>query len=123
MDTDPEPVIILSKKRDKASPRKIAFLTLVKYFKEGKSLKDTLNYYFKDYKLSALDRRFIFNIVKGTVRYHLKIDFILSLFSDKNIKDIDFKVLIILRMGIFQLIYMSKVPDSSTVNESVKLAK
>ena len=123
MDTDPEPVIILSKKRDKASPRKIAFLILVKYFKERKSLKVTLNYYFKDYKLSALNRRFIFNIVKGTVRYYLKIDFILSLFSDKNIKDIDFKVLNILRMGIFQLMYMDKVPDYSTVNESVELAK
>ncbi len=123
MDTDPEPVIILNEKKDKTNPRKIAFLILVKYFKERKPLKDTLNYYFKDYKLSALDKRFIFSIVKGTIRYHLKIDFILSLFSDKNIKDMDFKVLNILRMGIFQLIYMDKVPDYSTVNESVGLAK
>lgn len=116
-------MIILNEKKGKTDPRKIAFLILIKYFKKKGSLKDVLNCYLKDYKLSALDRRFISGLVKGTVRYHLKIDFILSLFSVKNIKDIDFGVLIILRMGIFQLIYMNKVPDYSTVDESVKLAR
>src|SRR4030043_1186696 len=123
MDTDPEPVIILSEKKDKANPRKIAFLILAKYFKERKSLKDIINSSFEGYKLSGLDRRFIFNIVKGTVRYYLKIDFILSLFSARDIKDIDFTVKNILRMGVYQLLYMDKIPDYSTVNESVELTR
>ncbi len=113
----------MNEKRSRTSPRKIALLILIRYFKKRKSLKDIINSCFMDYKLSELDKRFIFNIVKGTVRCYLKIDFVISLFSDKEIKSIDFKVLNILRMGIYQLMYMDKVPDYSSVNESVELAK
>ncbi|HJX01641.1 MAG TPA: 16S rRNA (cytosine(967)-C(5))-methyltransferase RsmB [Candidatus Humimicrobiaceae bacterium] len=105
------------------NPRKAAFLILTKYFKEKKSLKDIINSSFEAYKLSGLDRRFIFNIVKGTVRYYLKIDLVLSLFSARDIKDIDFTVKNILRMGVYQLLYMDKIPDYSTVNESVELTR
>ncbi len=123
MDIDWKRVRILSEKSSSANPRRITLLILNEYFKKKKSLKDIINFYFKNYRLSGLDKRFIFNIVKGTVRYYLKIDFLLSFFSDKKIKDIDFMVLNILRMGIFQFMYMDKVPSYSIVNESVELAK
>jgi len=113
----------LNEKKDGLGPRKIALLILNRYFKTKKSLKDIINHYLGHYRLSGLDRRFIFNIAKGTVRYFLKIDFILSLFSDKKIKDIDFAVLNILRMGVYQHVYMDKVPSYSAVDECVKLAK
>jgi 16S rRNA (cytosine967-C5)-methyltransferase len=111
----------LSDKKDATSPRKIVFLILNRYFKTKKSLKVIINSCLEEYSLSGLDRRFIFNLVKGTVRYFLKIDFLLSLFSDKKIKDIDFKVLNILRMGAYQLMYMDRVPSYSAVDECVKL--
>lgn len=123
MDTDWKPVRILIEKSSSVNPRRITLLILNEYFKKKKSLKDIINFYFKNYRLSGLDKRFIFNIVKGTVRYYLKIDFLLSFLSDKKIKDIDFAVLNILRMGIFQFMYMDKVPSYSIVNESVELAK
>ena len=123
MDTDWKPVRILIEKSSRVNPRRITLLILNEYFKKKKSLKDIINFYFKNYRLSGLDKRFIFNIVKGTVRYYLKIDFLLSFLSDKKIKDIDFAVLNILRMGIFQFMYMDKVPSYSIVNESVELAK
>ncbi|MBM3701569.1 MAG: 16S rRNA (cytosine(967)-C(5))-methyltransferase RsmB [Actinobacteria bacterium] len=123
MDTDWRPVRILIEKSSSVNPRRITLLILNEYFKKKKSLKDIINFYFKNYRLSGLDKRFIFNIVKGTVRYYLKIDFLLSFLSDKKIKDIDFAVLNILRMGIFQFMYMDKVPSYSIVNESVELAK
>lgn len=110
-------------KRTGINPRKVALLILIQYFKEKKSLKDIINSFFGIYELSGLDRRFIFNIAKGTVRYYLKIDFVLSLFSNRDIEDIDFTVKNILRMGVYQLLYMDKIPDYSTVNESVELAR
>ncbi|MEA2015654.1 MAG: 16S rRNA (cytosine(967)-C(5))-methyltransferase RsmB [Actinomycetota bacterium] len=113
----------MSNKKGKTGPREIALLVLNQYFKKRKSLKNIINKNFKDRNLSGLDRRFIFNIVKGTVRYYIKIDFILSLFSDKDLRNIDFIVLNILRMGIYQLMYMDRVPDYSALDESVKLAK
>jgi 16S rRNA (cytosine967-C5)-methyltransferase len=113
---------ILSDKKRGSSPRKIALLIINRYFKTKKSLKSIINSCLGRYSLSPLDRRFIFNLAKGTVRYFLKIDFLLSLFSNKKLKDIDFKVLNILRMGIYQLMYMDKVPAYSAVDECVKLA-
>ena len=110
-------------KRTGINPRKVALIILIQYFKEKKSLKDIINSFFGIYELSGLDRRFIFNIAKGTVRYYLKIDFVLSLFSNRDIEDIDFTVKNILRMGVYQLLYMDKIPDYSTVNESVELAR
>jgi 16S rRNA (cytosine967-C5)-methyltransferase len=127
MGTGLNPVINLNEKKYNTgtNPRRIGFLALNKYFRKEKSLslKDILNHYLKNDKLSSLDRRFIFNIVKGTVRYYIKIDFIVSLFSDRDIGDIDSRVLNILRMGIFQLVYMNRIPDYSAVNESVELAR
>jgi len=123
MDTDWKPARILSEKSSSSNPRRITLLILNEYFKKKKSLKGIINFYFENYRLSGLDKRFIFNIVKGTVRYYQKIDFLLSFFSNKKTKDIDFAVLNILRMGIFQLMYMDRVPSYSIVNESVELAK
>lgn len=112
-----------TEKRIAVNPRKVALLILTKYFKEKKSLKDIINSFFEVYELTSLDRRFVFNIIKGTVRYYLKIDFVLSLFSDRDIKNIDFTVKNILRMGVYQLLYMDKIPSYSTVNESVELTR
>ena len=40
-----------------------------------------------------------------------------------KLKKISKYILIILKMGIYQLEFMDKVPDSAAVNESVKLVK
>jgi len=105
------------------NPREISLLILSEYFRRKYSLKKIIEKYFKEYKLSSVDKRFIYNIVKGTVRNYLRIDFCISLFSNKKIENIDFPVLNILRMGIYQLAFMDKVPSYSAVDESVKIAK
>ena len=47
------------------------------------------------------------------------------LFTLQNdlLKKLSSMVVEILRLGIYQIIYMDKVPESAAVNESVKLAK
>ena len=122
MGSSQEPVKYLNDK-NRTSPRKIVFLVLNRYFKQGKSLKEILGTFLEKYQFTILDRRFIYSIAKGTVRYHKKIDFVISLFSDKKITEIDLKILNLLRMGIYQYLYMDRVPVYSAVNESVRLAK
>ena len=73
--------------------------------------------------VSRQDKSFITQMVYGVVRYKLTLDYIISKFSSVKIKKLSKFVLIILRMGIYQIKYMDKVPDSAAVNESVKLAK
>ncbi|MCC8191910.1 MAG: 16S rRNA (cytosine(967)-C(5))-methyltransferase RsmB [Ruminococcus sp.] len=59
----------------------------------------------------------------GVIERKLTLDFYISKLSKIRIKKLDTDVLMILRMGIYQIMYMNSVPDSAAVNESVKLSK
>ena len=105
------------------NPRKTALDILDRYFESEKHLKVLFNEILDSSGLSGLDRRFAFNIVKGTIRYVIRLDFIISFIAKRKLGSIDPVILNILRMGIFQLQFMDRVPSYSIVDESVKLAK
>jgi 16S rRNA (cytosine967-C5)-methyltransferase len=105
------------------NPRRLSFFILNRYFSEKSNLKFLLNDSLKKYDLTDLDRRFIYEVVKGTVRYFIRIDFLISLFSNKNIKSLDNDVLNILRQAVYQILYMDKIPGYAAVYESVEIAK
>jgi len=105
------------------NPRKTALDILDRYFESGTRLKVLFNEILDSSGLSGLDRRFAFNLVKGTVRYVIRLDFIISSIAKRKLESIDPVILNILRMGIFQLQFMDRVPSYSIVDESVKLAK
>ncbi|MCC8169815.1 MAG: 16S rRNA (cytosine(967)-C(5))-methyltransferase RsmB [Oscillospiraceae bacterium] len=73
--------------------------------------------------LSAADRGLVTNIVYGTVSRKLTLDYVITAYSKIKLKKISKYILIILRIGLYQLMYMDKIPESAAVNESVKLAK
>lgn len=67
------------------------------------------------------ERPFVTEIIYGTIKYQIKIDYIINQFS--KIKTNKMKPLVrnILRMSVYQLIYLDKVPDSAVINEAVKI--
>lgn len=69
------------------------------------------------------DKGFITNIVYGTLTNLKYIDYQISSYSKINIKKLSMNVLCILRISIYQLVFMDKVPQSAAVNEGVKIAK
>lgn len=73
--------------------------------------------------LSELDRRFITEIVYGTVKAGDSLLWILKKFIKMPLNKIEPTVLNILRMGVYQIIFMDKIPNSAACNESVDLAK
>jgi 16S rRNA (cytosine967-C5)-methyltransferase len=69
------------------------------------------------------DRRFIFEIVYGIVRRKLTLDYIIrTLLNEETCQDNEL-LFSILRIGIYQILFMDKVPDHAAVNETVNLAK
>lgn len=74
-------------------------------------------------KISKQDENLVREIVYGVLENEMYIDYILRKASKIKIKKIHPKILIILKMGIYQLIFMDRIPDSAAVNESVNLAK
>ena len=74
-------------------------------------------------KLNDIDRRFCTELVYGTVKAGKSIDWIISQYISRPLKKIDPKVLAILRVGMYQIFFLDRVPNSAAVNESVELAK
>ena len=73
--------------------------------------------------LENKDISLISEIVYGVTTWKLTIDEIIKKHSKIKLKKISIWILNILRMGIYQIIYLDKIPKSAAVNESVNLAK
>ena len=68
-------------------------------------------------------KKFLTRLFEGTVEYHLLEDAVLNRYSKIKVNKMKPVVRNILRMGVYQLLYMDSVPDSAVCNEAVKLAK
>ncbi|MBO5059687.1 MAG: 16S rRNA (cytosine(967)-C(5))-methyltransferase RsmB [Clostridia bacterium] len=105
-----------------ANPRETALLTLYEIEYNGAysnmALKDAL-----ERVSDSRDKAFITQLTYGVVRRKLTLDYIISKYSKTKLKKLSKFVLLILRMGVYQLYFTDKIPDSAAVNESVKLAK
>ena len=74
-------------------------------------------------KFSDLDRRFCTELVYGTIKIGASLDWKISKYVNIPLEKIDAKVLAVLRVGMYQIFFMDKVPNSAAVNESVEIAK
>ena len=72
---------------------------------------------------SKLDKAFIYSLVYGVLRWRGRLDWIVKHFSHTKPEKIDPKIFNILRLGLFQMLYLTRVPISAAVNTSVELAK
>ncbi len=103
--------------------REIA-VKVLKDVETGKAKSDTIiNGYFNQSSLERLDKAFAMEMVYGTLRERAKIDHIIQQFYNHDYQKMDVDIRNILRIGVYQLFYLTKVPKWAAVNESVELAK
>ncbi len=76
----------------------------------------------RDKTLSELDRALATELTYGVLRNLLRLDHIISHFSNKKISSIDRDVLNILRTAVYQIVFLDKIPPYAAVNEAVNLA-
>ena len=110
-------------KQEHKNIRRLAMKALVEIHRDKKYANIVLPQYMIQESLGDLDRRFFTELVYGVVRRQNYLDAIIVHLTKKPIKKLSPMVLEILRLGIYQLLYMDKVPSSAAVNESVKLTK
>ena len=77
----------------------------------------------KEHYLSRKDRALVNALVYGVLRRRGTLDWIITYFSNTQLNAIDSNILNILRIGLFQVIYLNKIPVSAAVNTSVEMAK
>jgi 16S rRNA (cytosine967-C5)-methyltransferase len=79
---------------------------------------------FKRYRyFTSLDRSFLTELTYGVIRWRGKLDWVIRHFSKIPFEKIELETLNILRLGLYQILFLSRTPSSAAVNESVELAK
>lgn len=73
--------------------------------------------------LSERDRSFAAALFYGVTERQITLDHIIKKHSNLPFEKLDRNAVAVLRMGIYQILYMPSVPESAAVNESVKLCK
>ncbi len=103
--------------------REIALKALYDIEINGTYTNVALNAALSGIEMASCDRGLVTELIYGVVSNKTAIDFIISKYSKIKLKKMSPWVLSILRMGVFQIYYMDKIPHSAACNESVKLAK
>lgn len=104
--------------------RKTALYILNTLDKGHNTLDSLLEDVFREKTLfSKKDRALLQALVFGVLRWRGRLDWIIDYFSKTRLNKIDIKVLNILRLGIFQIIYLDRIPVSAAVNTSVEMTK
>lgn len=75
------------------------------------------------HSLSDQDRRFVTELVYGTIKAGETLDWLLGHYVSRPLNKIAPVVCNILRMGIYQIFFLSKVPVSAACNQAVELVK
>lgn len=103
--------------------RQTAFSILLKIEKDKAYSNIALDSAVRELSLDSTDCAFISRLVYGVTERKITLDYVISQFLNQPIKKLKAEVLVILRLGTYQILYMDKIPDSAAVNESVSLAK
>lgn len=90
----------------------------------GYSIEECLNLYWQSYRFSNQVQSFTKILVEGSYRYLTVIDDTLKKYSRnwdiKRMSNIDRNIM---RLAIFELLYLDEIPAKVTINEAVELAK
>ncbi len=82
-------------------------------------LKSVLDKY--DY-LDVQDKRFIKRLTEGCIERRIELDYYLNQYSSVPVNKMKPLIRCLMRMGVYQIVYMDKIPDAAACNEAVKLA-
>jgi 16S rRNA (cytosine967-C5)-methyltransferase len=74
-------------------------------------------------KLSREDRSLAHEIALGALRWQKSLDYFIERYSHRAVSSLDLSVLIALRIGLYQLRHLDRIPQRAAVNESVNLVK
>ncbi len=83
----------------------------------------SVNRHLDNEKLREIDRSFATELVYGTVKWLLQIDYIIGKYSSIKLKKLSPWIKNVLRLGVYQLLHTDRIPVSAACNTAVDLAK
>jgi 16S rRNA (cytosine967-C5)-methyltransferase len=85
--------------------------------------EELLNRILENSRLERSDRALAKELVAGTLKYQRQCDYVIARFYRHDYAKAAEVLKHILRLGVYQLLHLDRVPRSAAVNESVKLAR
>ncbi len=111
---------------NKKSPRFLAVIVLSEWFskeiEKRETLEETCNRHLRDRSLSPKDTNLFWNLVFGSCRWKRLLTYHLKNYL-KRFNRLPLKLQMILIVGAYQIVFLSKIPIFAAVNESVELSK
>ena len=104
-------------------PRYLALRTLMDAEKRGRSINLAADAEIKCADMSAPDTSLYTTLVYGVTERRITLDYIIDAMASRGGSHIEPRVRCILRLGLYQLCYMDKIPPHAAVNETVSLCK
>jgi len=103
--------------------REVALTVLFKTESNAGYLNLVFKEALREHSLSVRDTAFVKELVFGVYRNKILLDTVIRRNSKLRLKKIDARVLNLLRMGVYQIYFMDKVPSHAAVSETVTLVK
>ena len=103
--------------------REAAFRLLSETEKKGLPTGNCVERLHSDFGLDSKDASLAVNIYLGCIQFRYKLDFCISSCSDIPFEKMDGNVRNILRMAVYQLLYLERIPAHAAVDEAVKLCR
>ncbi len=74
-------------------------------------------------RLSREDHALAQELILGVLRWQIQLDFLIERYARRSFDKLDLEVVVALRLGLYQLKFLSRVPHHAAINESVNLVK
>jgi len=105
-----------------SSPRHAAFNVLIKLSGSDLHADDLIDIELSRNLIQGPDRGLFTEMVFGVLRHQGTIDYYLDKLVNQSINHLELPVLLLLRLGLYQILYLDRVPEHAAVNETVALA-
>jgi 16S rRNA (cytosine967-C5)-methyltransferase len=105
-----------------SAARKIAFDILLKVESHGAYASDLLHAELSA-KIKLQDAALATELTMGVLRNAGLLDFLIESYSRKRLAALDREVVVALRLGVYQIRFLERIPDRAAVNESVEMVK
>ncbi len=105
------------------SPARVAAFNILQRLSDGRSDLPAAVAAVRDAVKDERDRALATDIATGTVRWRATVDHLIAHYAKRPVARLDSEVVDILRLSIYQLLHLTRVPASAVVDDAVDLTK
>jgi len=115
--------IVGGDKMQNVNTRKLAYKILMSLDESREVSDKVINDYLKKNSLDKRDENLVRKIVYGCLENKLLLNHYIGKVATQPFSKLDKEIIYILQIGMYQVLFLDKIPNSAAVNESVKIAK